>query len=134
MQISKKLKFYTHVRNELKRNADTINFLFLQELGTGKYVLPELCSALGLARSNFNASLIRLKKKNFICYSGHSSNGILLWWIKKNIDDIPSYKSDAPRWIIENKNTKHGNTSIKLGTKHFCIVWQHDDKDPFQSD
>ena len=82
MQISKKLKFYTYLRNELKRNADTINFLFLLELGTGKYSLPDLCTELGIARSNFNASLLRLKKQNFICYSGHSSNGILLWWIK----------------------------------------------------
>ena len=121
MQISKKLKFYTHVRNELKRNADTINFLFLQELGTRKYVLPELCSALGLARSNFNASLIRLKKKNFICYSGHSSNGILLWWIKKNIDDLPSYKTDAPRWIIENKNTKE-QEEIILGDEEIWAI------------
>ena len=105
MQIPKKLKFYTYLRNELKRNADTINFLFLLELGTGKYVLPELCTQLGLSRSNFNASLIRLKKKGFICYSGHSSNGILLWWIKRSIEDEPSYKVDAPRWIIKNKTT-----------------------------
>jgi len=106
MQISKKLKFYTYLKKELKRNADLLNFLLITELGTGKYVLPELCSQLDLSRSNFNASLIRLKKQGFICYSGHSSNGILVWWIKKNIDDQPSYKTDAPRWVIVNKETR----------------------------
>ena len=106
MQISKKLKFYTYLKKELKRNADLLNFLLITELGTGKYVLPELCSQLALSRSNFNASLLRLKKQNFICYSGHSSNGILVWWIKKSIDDEPSYKTDAPRWVIVNKETR----------------------------
>ena len=42
---------------------DYVNFMFLQELGTGKYVLPELCKQLEVSRSNFNASLIRLKKE-----------------------------------------------------------------------
>ena len=106
MQIPKKLKFYTYLRKELKRNADLLNFLYLQELGTGKYVLPDLCSQLELSRSNFNASLIRLKKQGFICYSGHSSNGILVWWIKKNIEDEPNTKTDAPRWVIVNKETR----------------------------
>ena len=106
MQIPKKLKFYTHLRKLLKRNADLLNFLYLQELGTGKYVSPDLCSQLEVSRSNFNASLIRLKKQGVICYSGHSSNGILLWWIKKNIDDEPNSKTDAPRWVIVNKDTR----------------------------
>lgn len=106
MKINKQLRFYTYLKSQLGRNADLLNFLFLQELGTGKYVLPELCKQLEVSRSNFNASLIRLKKHGFICYSGHSSNGILLWWIKKNIDDEPSYKQDAPRWVIVDKETR----------------------------
>ena len=106
MKINKQLRFYTYLKSKLGRNADLLNFLFLQELGTGKYVLPELCKKLEVSRSNFNASLIRLKKQGFICYSGHSSNGILLWWIKKNIDDEPKYKQDAPRWVIVDKETR----------------------------
>ena len=106
MKINKQLRFYTYLKSKLGRNADLLNFLFLQELGTGKYVLPELCKQLEVSRSNFNASLIRLKKHGFICYSGHSSNGILLWWIKKNIDDEPKYKQDAPRWVIVDKETR----------------------------
>ena len=106
MKINKQLRFYTYLKSQLGRNADLLNFLFLQELGTGKYVLPELCKQLEVSRSNFNASLIRLKKHGFICYSGHSSNGILLWWIKKNIDDEPKYKQDAPRWVIVDKETR----------------------------
>ena len=106
MKINKQVKFYVHLKNKLGRNADLLNFLFLQELGTGKYVLPELCSQLDVSRSNFNASLIRLKKQGVICYSGHSSNGILLWWIQKGIEDQPSHKTDAPRWVIVNKETR----------------------------
>jgi len=106
MKINKQLRFYTYLKSELGRNADLLNFLFLQELGTGKYVLPELCKELQVSRSNFNASLIRLKKHGFISYSGHSSNGILLWWIKKNIDDEPCYKQNAPRWVIVDKETR----------------------------
>ena len=106
MKINKQLRFYTYLKSQLGSNADLLNFLFLQELGTGKYVLPELCKQLEVSRSNFNASLIRLKKHGFICYSGHSSNGILLWWIKKNIDDEPKYKQDAPRWVIVDKETR----------------------------
>lgn len=114
MRINKQVRFYVYLRKQLGRNADLLNFLFLQELGTGKYVLPELCSQLEVSRSNFNASLIRLKKEGVICYSGHSSNGILLWWIKKSIEDEPSYKLDAPRWIIKNKDTNE-NFEIILG-------------------
>ena len=119
MKINKQVKFYVHIKNKLGRNADLLNFYLLQELGTGKYVLPELCKELGVSRSNFNASLIRLKKQGFICYSGHSSNGILLWWIKKNIEDEPSYKEDAPRWVISNKETNE-NEEIILGDED---VW-----------
>lgn len=121
MQISKKLKFLTHVRSELKRNADSINFLFLLELGCGQYMLPELCSELQLSRSNFNASLLRLKKQNFICYSGHSTNGILLWWIKKGIEDEPSHKEDAPRWVIEDKTTNE-QEEIILGDEELWAL------------
>ena len=106
MKINKQVRFYVYLKSKLGRNADLLNFYLLQELGTGKYVLPELCKQLEVSRSNFNASLIRLKKHGFICYSGHSSNGILLWWIKKNIDDEPKYKQDAPRWVIVDKETR----------------------------
>ena len=72
MKINKQVRFYVYLKSKLGRNADLLNFYLLQELGTGKYVLPELCKELGVSRSNFNASLIRLKKQGFICYSGHS--------------------------------------------------------------
>ena len=106
MKINKQVKFYVYLKSKLGRNADLLNFMFLQELGTGKYVLPELCKQLEVSRSNFNASLIRLKKEGVICYSGHSSNGILLWWIKKSIEDEPSHKQAAPRWVIVDKETR----------------------------
>ena len=83
MKINKQVKFYVYLKSKLGRNADLLNFLFLQELGTGKYLLPELCSQLEVSRSNFNASLIRLKKEGVICYSCHSSNGILYGGLKK---------------------------------------------------
>ena len=119
MKINKQVRFYVYLKSKLGRNADLLNFYLLQELGTGKYVLPELCKELKVSRSNFNASLIRLKKQGFICYSGHSSNGILLWWIKKNIEDEPSYKLDAPRWVISNKETNE-HEEIILGDED---VW-----------
>ena len=121
MKINKQVKFYVYLKNKLGRNADLLNFLFLQELGTGKYVLPELCSQLEVSRSNFNASLIRLKKQGVICYSGHSSNGILVWWIKKSIEDEPSYKTDAPRWVIEDKNTNE-QEEIILGDEELWAL------------
>ena len=92
MKINKQVRFYVYLKRKLGRNADLLNFYLLQELGTGKYVLPELCKELEVSRSNFNASLIRLKKQGFICYSGHSSNGILL----SNIDPNPPLYSDLP--------------------------------------
>ena len=119
MKINKQVRFYVYLKSKLGRNADLLNFYLLQELGTGKYVLPELCKELEVSRSNFNASLIRLKKQSCISYSSHSSNGIILWWIKKNIDDEPSYKEHAPRWVISNKETNE-HEEIILGDED---VW-----------
>jgi len=106
MKINKQIRFYVYLKNKLGRNADLLNFFILQELGTGKYVLPDLCKQLEVSRSNFNASLIRLKKAGVISYSGHSSNGILLWWIKKSVEDEADYKTNAPRWVIVNKDNR----------------------------
>jgi len=120
MQISKKLQFLASVRKE-NSNADTVTFLILNELGCGQYALPELCSQLELARSNFNASLIRLRRKEFIAYSSHSSNGILLWWIKQDIDDKSSFKENAPRWVISNNETKE-KEEIMLGEEELWAL------------
>ena len=120
MQLSKKVKFLATVRNE-NSNADTVTFLILNELGCGKYMLPDLCSQLGLARSNFNASLIRLRRKEYIAYSSHSSMGIILWWIKQDIDDKPSYKGNAPRWVIKNNETAE-NEEIVLGDEELWAL------------
>ena len=120
MQLSKKVKFLATVRNE-NSNADTVTFLILSELGCGKYMLPDLCSQLGLARSNFNASLIRLRRKEYIAYSSHSSMGIILWWIKQDIDDKPSYKVHAPRWVIKNNDTAE-NEEIILGEEELWAL------------
>ena len=106
MKLSNKLTFYKEVRKD-NGLVDTLNFLFLKELGLGRYKLPELCKHLELTHTNFNASLLRLKKNNMIEYIGLKAGGIVLWWIKKDKDDKPNHEIDAPRWIIYDKDKKN---------------------------
>ena len=90
MKLSNKLTFYKEVRKD-NGLVDTLNFLFLRELGLGRYKLPELCKHLELTHTNFNSSLLRLKKNNMIEYIGLKAGGIVLWWIKKDKDDKPNH-------------------------------------------
>ena len=106
MKLSNKLTFYKEVRKD-NGLVDTLNFLFLRELGLGRYKLPELCKHLELTHTNFNSSLLRLKKNNMIEYIGLKAGGIVLWWIKKDKDDKPNHEIDAPRLIIYDKDKKN---------------------------
>ena len=120
MKLSQKLLFYKEVR---KTNglADTLNFLFLRELGLGRYKLPEVCKELEITHTNFNASLLRLKKNKKIEYIGLKAGGIVLWWIKKDKDDTPNYEIDAPRWLLYNKSSA-GYESVLLGKEEIWAI------------
>ena len=47
--------------------------------------------------------------------------GIILWWIKQDIDDKPSYKVHAPRWVIKNNDTAE-NEEIILGEEELWAL------------
>ena len=93
--------------------VDALNLLTLISVGPGQYKTKDLAFYCKAQRSNISTSLKRLQQNDWIRYSSLGKNGILLWFIKSDLSQVPD-KVERPSWILSDKQAGQAESSTQI--------------------
>ena len=91
-------QFLWTVRKTLS-TLDALNLLTLISVGPGRYKTKDLASYCEAQRSNISTSLKRLHSGGWIQYCSLGKNGILIWFIKTEMNKFPD-PDHRPAWVL----------------------------------
>lgn len=68
--------------------------------------ITDLADQLGTERATLNRCLANLERRGLLRrISRGNSGGTWIWWVKRSADELPD-DSGAPRWVLQDLNTR----------------------------
>lgn len=68
--------------------------------------ITDLAEQLGTERATLNRCLANLERRGLLRrVSRGNSGGTWIWWVKRSTDELPN-DSNAPRWVLQDLNTR----------------------------